>query len=174
MSGKGKGKEREYWQVPQPVRSLTVFVHLLMPVQWPPVSPFDTLAYPKPWPIEPFTRYYPKLQKYILYRDLPRILKVHDPWNLLRATPRMYRGKRRMNSGPRKPTLFSTTDSRPQPSIQLVGLRTMSLPRQMKQRERLFTIHSLLIRTLGTNSQVVLYIVKPSTSALVPLNHPFS
>lgn len=89
LSGKGKGKAREYWQVPKPVRSLTAFLHLLMPViQWPPVSPFDTLAYPKPWPIQPFTINYPKLQKYIFYRDLPRILKVHDPWNLLRAAPR--------------------------------------------------------------------------------------
>jgi hypothetical protein len=82
----GKEKEREYWQVPQPVRlqpSLFLLVYILTSTKWPPASPFDPIAYPKPWPIEPFTKKYPKLQKYILHSHLPKILKVHDPWNLL-------------------------------------------------------------------------------------------
>ncbi|KAF8799148.1 hypothetical protein BYT27DRAFT_7121604 [Phlegmacium glaucopus] len=74
VTGKGKGKQKD-WQVPQP---------------WPPASPFDALAYPKPWPSEPFTKdligaRYPKLEAYIPHSHLPKILKVHDPWNVLHA-----------------------------------------------------------------------------------------
>ena len=54
--------------------------------KWPPASPFDPIAYPKPWPIQPFTGKYPKLEKYIIHSRLPKILKVHDPWNLLRLS----------------------------------------------------------------------------------------
>lgn len=62
--------------------------HILSPavLEWPPASPFDLLAYPKPWPDEPFTREYPKLEKYIMQSHLPTILKVHDPWNRLRVS----------------------------------------------------------------------------------------
>jgi hypothetical protein len=60
----------------------------LTSTKWPPASPFDPIAYPKPWPIQPFTRKYPKLEKYILHSHLPKILKVHDPWNLLHVYSR--------------------------------------------------------------------------------------
>ena len=60
-------------------------------IKWPPASPFDPLAYPKPWPIEPFTKKYPKFEKYIMHSHLPTILKVHDPWNLLRVRGDWYK-----------------------------------------------------------------------------------
>lgn len=61
-------------------------MHILtQTLEWPPASPFDPPAYPKPWPDEPFTRKHPKLEKYIIQSRLPAILKVHDPWNLLQV-----------------------------------------------------------------------------------------
>src|SRR5271168_416295 len=82
---KKRGKTGKYHN--QYVPRLSFFsVHVLTPaVEWPPASPFDALAYPKPWPIQPFSMEYPNLQKYILYSHLPTTLKVHDPWNLLRV-----------------------------------------------------------------------------------------
>ncbi|KAF8955685.1 hypothetical protein BDZ97DRAFT_1764584 [Flammula alnicola] len=102
---KGKGKEREEWELPHPVEQrYPSFLAI-----WPPKSPFDPSAYPAPWPREPFTseplNVIPTLQSYLPSFRLPAKLIVHDPWNLLSVEDNSYHEDEKVKPWSQKPDI---------------------------------------------------------------------